>query len=212
MNSMEKAESKIIYSGENVIEVAGEKALKRGPKGTVEMPYYPERDVEAIAGEFDERSAWRLIGDIAAQASPEKAKIAPSHILIDGNGFHLSEWAQGEDARYIAPEGYDPVWALGATVFTLMMGCPPFQGRGGRGQSAASPIPTLHKDMPELSRVVGRSLSFHKASRPDLEALVAIARENLSRWANYVDARPLKSGVATTPDSLLSGWPEDFEV
>ncbi len=172
------------------------------------MTYYPERDTSAIAGELDEAGAWRLLADI----EPGDTPVSPSHIFIDGDGFVLSPWSASHDPRFTAPEGYEPVWALGATVFYLVLGTHVFGSRGGKGQSATSPVPVMRASCADLSKLVARCLSFNPSERPTLSEIKEIATDNLRRIAALPPvARPLKSApVSLTPDSLSELWPEEI--
>lgn len=177
------------------------------------MKYYPERDISALAGEIDGQTAWQMIYDVANQAIDSTTPISPEHILIDGNHFVLSEWSESEDQRFIAPEGYSPAWALAATVFYVYLGCYVFQGLGGKGQTATVPIPTLRRELPELSNLIIRCLDFNPAKRPGMHEIAKIAEDNIKRCKSQQnDFPPLKkvSENTITADEIDSYWPEEM--
>lgn len=177
------------------------------------MKYYPERDISAIAGEIDELTAWRIMSDIAKQAKDSMTLISPEHIFIDGDGFVLSEWSESEDEKFIAPEGYSPVWALASSVFYVYLGCHVFQGLGGKGQTKTAPIPTLRRELQELSNLIVRCLDFNPSKRPDLSEIARIADNNIKRCkAIQSDFPPLRkvSENIIIGDEIDSYWPEEM--
>lgn len=177
------------------------------------MKYYSERDITALAGEIDELTAWQIMADVAKQAKDSVTPISPEHIFIDGDGFILSEWSQSQDERFIAPEGYSPVWALAATVFYVYLGCHVFQGLGGKGQTKTAPIPTLRRELPELSSLIIRCLDFNPSKRPGMSEVVKIAEENIKRckatMSNFPPLRKVLENTITT-DEIDSYWPEEM--
>lgn len=177
------------------------------------MKYYPERDITAIAGEIDEVTAWQIMSDVAKQSKDTNTPIAPEHIFIDGDGFVLSEWSDSEDERFIAPEGYSPVWALAATVFYVYLGCHVFQGLGGRGQTKTAPIPTLRRELPELSNLIIRCLDFDPTKRPEMSEVITISEDNSKRCKTIrSDFPPLRkaSENVITADEIDIYWPEEM--
>lgn len=206
----------IIHKGDScTIEASGAGAVKERDGIRKEVPFYPERDVEAVAGEIDERSAWQLLHDVAVAAAACATPILPSHILIDGNGFRLSEWSESTDLRFEAPEGpcgeSARVWALGATLFFVFMGSHVFHGLGGRGQASTTPVPVLRRELPQLSALVGRCLQFSPSGRPSLVEIVAVAEKNLERLGtdDSVTSRPLKK--TETEIDIDEAWPEEMK-
>ena len=197
------------------------RAVKTGADGSRrEGKFYPERDCSALVGETDEYMAWQIIRDVAAQLGEGcTVPVAPSHIMIAGAGcFELCEWSRGMDARFCAPEGYEPVWALGATIFYLMLGCPVFQGGGGVYQHAATPVPLMRRNAPELSTLVGKCLSFKPSERPSVKELKAEATAVLKRMESAPASRPLRRvqnvGQYRSRDSkslLDLMWPDEID-
>lgn len=190
----------------------GINARKTDGTDTRTMKYYPERDIAALAGEIDELTAWRIFYDVAKNAELA-SPISPDHIFIDGDGFVLSGWSGGKDKRFLAPEGYCPVWALGATVFFVYLGCHVFQGLGGAGQTATAPVPTLRRELPELSALIVKCLAFNPVARPKMSEIERIARENMKRCETIrIDLPPIKKipGNNIAPDEIDVYWPEEM--
>lgn len=194
------------------ITAEGETATKHYPDGKVRtMRYYPERDAEAIAGEIDELTAWRLLRDIAMQAPGIKTPIMPSHILIDGEGFRIAEWSESRDYRFEAPEGYSPVWALGASVFYIFMGSHVFHGTGGKGQHASTPVPSMRRGLTALNAVTAGCLSFHPGTRPSLEEIALTAESNMERLkgSRHQERKKKREHYMDTAE-LDRLWPEEM--
>lgn len=205
---------KEIYKGIlHTITTDGITAHKTDGNRAETMPYYPERDITALAGEIDELTAWQILRDIARQAQDCSTPILPDHIIIDGESFILLRWSRSRDDKFIAPEGYSPVWALGATVFYTYLGCHVFQGLGGKGQSATAPVPTLRKSLPELSALIVRCLDHNSSRRPSLVEIAEIADANVARCLSLQsEFPPLKlqqSDICV--DGSDSWWPEEME-
>lgn len=200
----------ILHKGERfTIESRGNVAVKSDGTVSREIPLFRERDAMAIAGEIDEHSAWRLLRDLASQAKDTKTAVIPSHVLIDGQGFRLSDWSEGRDKRFEAPEGYDPVWAIGATTFFIFLGCHVFHGLGGAGQSASTPVPVMRRELPRLSRLVGQCLAFSPAERPSLAEIESEAERNLQ----HLDSQPPEQNKLKRKKEVIDideAWPEEM--
>lgn len=183
-------------------------AVKSDGTATLTMAYYPERDATALAGSVDESCVWRLMNDVAGQL-PSDVPVSPEHILIDGEGFTLAEWSRSADERFTAPEGYDAVWALGASAFYILMGCHVFQGLGGKAQGPSTPIPVARRDSKQLSMLLCRCLAFDPKRRPSAQEIKMIAESNL---AESKAAEPaLKQSNHKAPSSHLDElWPEEM--
>lgn len=203
-----------IYKGKNyTITTDGITAEKSDGSSIRSMKYYPERDISALAGEIDELTAWQILHDVAKQSKDIKTPISPEHIFIDGGGFILSEWSDSRDEKFNAPEGYSPVWALAATVFYTYLGCHVFQGLGGKGQTKTAPIPTLRRELPELSNLIIWCLVFNPSERPGMSEIVKIAEDNIKRCkAIRTDFPPLRkvSENTITTDEIDTYWPEEM--
>lgn len=194
---------------------------RQGTAPPARMPYYPERDIAPLAGCIDEATAWQLLADVAQGFVPEgreaaqgvETPILPQHVLIDGPHFRLASWSRSRDARFEAPEGYEPRWALAATVFYTFLGCPVFQGGGGRAQRASTPIPTLRSGLPALSSLLAACLSYRPQGRPTMAEILRCAEVNLERCRSAGrQPLPLKAGTQPHPtdDELEKLWPEEM--
>lgn len=179
--------------------------------------YYPERDVSALAGEATEMMAWQILRDVASEVEAgTNVPVEPSHIMIRGEArFCLNPWSRSINPAFTAPEGYEAVWALGATVFFLVLGCGVFQGGGGSYQRATTPVPVMRRNAPELSALVGRCLSFKPSARPKVKEIKEMALRAIERLeAAGPGARPLKTkktAAALAPDRLEELWPEKID-
>lgn len=204
----------LIHKGEKYeISSSGDTASKSDGTIVRTMKFYPERDLYNISGEIDEQTAWQILLDIATQAQSVKTPISPDHILIDGNGFYLSEWSESNDTRFVAPEGYSSVWALGASVFYVFLGCHVFQGLGGKGQTSTAPIPTLRRELPELSCIIARCLDFTPGKRPTLKEIASISIENIERCKSLqTEFPPLKTieNNRISLDEIDRLWPDEM--
>ena len=204
----------LIHKGEKYeITSSGETASKSDGTTVRTMKFYPERDLYSISGEIDQLTAWRIFHDISREAMKVKAPISPDHILIDGDGFKISEWSESTDPRFIAPERYSPVWALGASVFFAFLGCHVFQGLGGKGETATSPIPTLRRELPELSGLIARCLAYNPESRPSLQEIAEISKENMARCKSILSQYPPQKAIITDTikqDEIELLWPDEI--
>lgn len=195
------------------IHVDGVEAVKTDGVTRRTMKFYPERDASAIAGDIDELTAWQILHDIAGDAQKLTTPIAPKHILIDGTHFVLSEWSEGHDERLTAPEGYSAVWALAASVFYLFLGCHVFQGLGGKGQRQMTPIPTLRRQLPELSKLLIRCLEYDVSLRPSLIEIQQEAESNIRRCESLQSEFPphkVSDSEPLTADELDLVWSDEF--
>lgn len=204
----------IIYKGNKYeITTNGLIATKSDSLSSRTMKYYPERDITPLAGEIDELTAWRILRDVARQSPLVDTPISPHHILIDGSGFVLSEWSQSHDQKFTAPEGYSASWALAATVFYVFLGCHVFQGLGGKGQTPTAPVPTLRRQLPELSSLLVRCLDFNPENRPTMNEIEAMAENNILRCESCRDEFPPKKSIDSqviATNEIDSYWPEEM--
>jgi TolB-like protein/Tfp pilus assembly protein PilF/tRNA A-37 threonylcarbamoyl transferase component Bud32 len=154
--------------------------------------------------------------------------LQPGNILLDENGepmvsdFGLAKWLdQGSDLTrtletlgtpgYIAPEQTEcpadkltcaaDVYSLGAILFYLLTGRPPFVGTNVLHvihQAAATPAPRLRLLAPSLDRdvetIVARCLESDPKAR--YESAGALA-EDLEHWLRHEPIRARRSGVFT---------------
>src|SRR5437868_879107 len=152
--------------------------------------------------------------------------LQPGNILLDGNGepmvsdFGLAKWLdENSDLTrtlttlgtpgYIAPEQAEcraaeltsaaDIYSLGAILFHLLAGRPPFVGANVFSvihQAAATPAPRLRSLAPSLDRdletIVARCLERDPNAR--YQSAEALA-EDLERWLRHEPIRARRSGV-----------------
>ena len=193
-------------------EIDGQlRAVKTDGERKLTMPYYPERDSSALAGSIDEVTVWSILRDIA-KSLPSETPVSPEHILIDGDNSVLSEWSRSHDVRFNAHEGYSDIWALGASVFSLLIACDVFNGRGGAMQTATTPIPRISSADSDLSDTVAACLAYNPADRPTADEIVKLAESALQRYGQLKNEPKLKSFVShASVDELDLLWPEEME-
>src|SRR6266498_5580070 len=154
--------------------------------------------------------------------------LQPGNILLDENGepmvsdFGLAKWLdQNSDLTrtletlgtpgYIAPEqaecratdltGAADIYSLGAILFYLLTGRPPFVGPNVLHvihQAAATPAPRLRSLAPSLDRdmetIVGRCLESDPRARYQSAGAFA---EDLEHWLRHEPIRARRTGVFT---------------
>jgi TolB-like protein/Tfp pilus assembly protein PilF/tRNA A-37 threonylcarbamoyl transferase component Bud32 len=154
--------------------------------------------------------------------------LQPGNILLDENGepmvsdFGLAKWLdQGSDLTrtletlgtpgYIAPEQTDcpadkltcaaDVYSLGAILFYLLIGRPPFVGTNVLHvihQAAATPAPRLRSLIPSLDRdletIVARCLESDPNGRYQSAGALA---DDLEHWLRHEPIRARHSGIFT---------------
>ena len=195
------------------------------------MPYMEVRSVDNVAGFISEKTAWRLIRDIASALDYLHGKgvchgdIKPSNILSDGESFLLGdlgscfklgeqpEIADRSSYQYVAPESSktfkSDIWSLGASVFYMILGTPVFRGLGGKAQKKDSDVPLMRKSMPELSECVKACLAFSAGERPSAEELVRLAIQQLIRCEAATPVRPARPAERPSNADISSGfWPD----
>lgn len=159
-----------------------------------------------IAGRMCERSVWQLLDTLAA------AGVCPSPecITVEDDRYVLAPGSRTADA-FRAPEGDSPAWSFGAVAFYALMGVPVFEGTGGRGQSADTPVPSIGAAhcSAALSGLLRRALSYEPAQRPTVEEIAAAARGALA-------AEPAVPPRLSHPDgkqyasSMVRFWPDEM--
>lgn len=135
--------------------------------------------------------------------------IKPANILVADNGdfmltdFGVSTYAKAyigsnkEDnmllsagtVAYMAPEKFrsnstpimlNDIWSLGATVYEMLSGLPPFSNDGGMIQSSSTPIPELPINFsPQLNNLVTSCLSYDSWRRPSAKDICETATDAL---------------------------------
>ncbi|MGC2353703.1 MAG: protein kinase, partial [Candidatus Udaeobacter sp.] len=154
--------------------------------------------------------------------------LQPGNILLDENGepmvsdFGLAKWLSDTSdltrtletlgtPGYIAPEQAEcraanlttaaDIYSLGAILFYLLTGRPPFVGPNVLcvvHQAAATPAPRLRSLLPSLDRdletIVGRCLESDPKARYQTAAALA---DDLEHWLRHEPIRARRSGVFT---------------
>ena len=179
-----------------------------------------------IAGYCTEIAAWRLLRDISTEVAQRGEEhpcvITPSSVAItEDGGFILLDVQEDPVSLYAAPECREgrptqksTVWSMAATVFKLVMGCDVFNGRGGRAQHKGSKIPYMREEMPDLSQLLCRCLSFLPQNRPEVIEIHDMASLHFQRCLENVRRGPRFKAPTTadsgTDDSDTGFWPEEM--
>lgn len=183
--------------------------------------------IEHLTSWLNEPRAWQLLRDMATalDGNGPAPRVHPAAIDWTGTAFRPDSEAQALPL----PEAFTPpelsqdtpttasaVWSLGATVFTLVMGVPPFCGRGGAGQHADSPVPVMppmrhHPDRAHgtlLGTTVAAMLSHDPAQRPSPAAIAATARQWLDQ--DTLPPRQRRPEATARRRHADDFWPERF--
>lgn len=201
------------------------------PSPVMVLPYCTGRSVSHVAGHVTERMVWMLLRDIASvidylvAQSLYHGDIKPSNILWDAAmGFILSDFgacaplSSGSERKDLSSYQFAPpekvsversdIWSLGASVFHLVLGRGVFGERGGRGQVPSAAVPLMRRNMPELSALVGRCLSYDPTDRPSAGEVLREAERMLQGDRVWIPQRPLKDAPSALADCPHPFWPE----
>ena len=207
----------------------------------MEMPLCMGRSMDEVAGYMSEKHIWQFLCDIASALSALHQKnighldVKPSNILYDGHRFLLSDFGscceisseQHQDRiisdhssyRFDSPELTKgmytvacDIWSLGATAFHLFMGCDVFNGLGGRVQKETTPLPYMRKNLPVLSELIIRCLSFDSHQRPTALEIVELAQSQLKQISSVMKERTLKNESEILLDGGDDFWPEVMDA
>lgn len=178
-----------------------------------------------LAGHCNELTAWRIIKQVSGQLMSHGAMpVSPFNIKINEDGsFALTENTEAEIDTFMAPEATAAaptmaswVWSLAASVFYAVMGCQVMNGRGGRAQHAASKVPYMRSELPQLSELVQKCLNYRPEQRPTMLEVNQTAAAQLQRCEDLVRRGPkLRQNIVSRNISMPSGdncqfWPEAF--
>lgn len=192
------------------------------------LPHYKEGSADGISGYCNEKEAWRFLHDVADGLAYLHSKgiihmdIKPTNILIDKAGYVICDFDMGddEDSHSFSPPEWDKtrsrlneksdIWALGASVFNLIMGVKVFGGYGGKAQKKDTPVPSLRTDRysSKLSELITRCLDWDPHQRPSAVEIAEIASEQLKRQWPKRERKGISDQASETPDEF---WPEEME-
>ena len=210
-------------------------------ENAIVMPHCMERSADGIAGYCSEQTAWKFLFDVASGIAHIHNKgyihhdIKPSNILITDSGFAIGDFGgcfkHDEHSAHLeeditshafsAPEWSkdrtdivqkSDIWALGASVFQMIMGVHIFSGRGGKVQKADTLLPSLPKDRysKELSSLICSCLAFNPFDRPSAEEIRDIARQKLAT-STQRERKIKNAGYREITNGIAECWPEEME-
>lgn len=130
--------------------------------------------------------------------------IKPDNILMDANGYLITDFgistkirstlrrstiqSGGGTLAYMGPERFgkdnmpvkaSDIWALGASVYELMTGNPPFGEHGGLIQKSGADIPDAAEEWPDgLKEMVNDCLQKETWDRPTAEEIVTVTEQH----------------------------------
>ena len=169
---------------------------------------------DKLQGYCSESGAWQFLHDVAGSLVQIHAKgnahcgVTLSNVYLDGEYFVL-----GDSVADGCGSLEDDVWALGASVFLLLMGKPVFYGENGRKQSATTKIPRYLSGFSErISAMVYRCLQYNPLERPLPEEVFETAAKMLEQ---FPPARKERRKVGNTNmDDICNSqdefWPEEM--
>ncbi len=181
--------------------------------------------LQDLAGYVTERCVGQMLLCLAQHWKPGLLSgVAPTHVLVEEGGFVL-EKAEGEKAEteaFLPPEVWHShggtidaesaeVWTLGALAFYALLGLNVFEGKGGRTQTAQTPIPLVGRQHCQLrlGELIRRCLSYVPAERPAMKDVVEVAQEVVSHPTPR--SKRLTNRVGRSYGaSLVSFWPEEM--
>ncbi len=141
---------------------------------------------------------------VARMRDPASGLQSQSGLAIGTPAFMAPEQALGSDAI----DGRTDVWAVGATLFTLLSGrpvhdAPPAMSLMWAATRPAAPIGSLRADLPAgIVDLVDRALAFDRADRwPTAMAMRDAVRAELA-GAGSASVRSLLEGAEVPPPSL----------
>ena len=158
--------------------------------------------------------------------------IKPDNILIDDEGRYLitdfgisarvrstirgakAQEQSGGTLAYMGPERFSSnpkpimasdVWSLGAMMFELMTGLPPFGNHGGMLQKNGADIPIIEGDYSqELKDIVTACIAKETWDRPSASKIEEITYNKMHGIKNET---PVPDSISTSPSPILTPDP-----
>jgi len=166
--------------------------------------------LDILNGYANEKTAWAVLCDISLELS-----VIHSKGIVHGN-VCSKEICLGDDNRWhlspssIRGKASSDIWNLGAVIFELLMGVPVFGGRGEKGQTETTPVPTFRRDRYDVSlgNIVGKCLSFDTSVRPKAKTIHSLASEYLTNHQSETLGRIPKEEMQERKINVLKFWPE----
>jgi eukaryotic-like serine/threonine-protein kinase len=152
------------------------------------------------------------IARVKEAAASQSVRATGTGMLLGTPAFMAPEQAYAKASEI---DGQTDVWAVGATLFTLLSGQSVHEGENAAqlmiraATTQARPLASLVSDVPPVvAQVIDRALAYDKASRwPSAAAMrQAIARASLAAFGE----RPSKSALAALVARDDSGLPTSY--
>lgn len=153
--------------------------------------------------------------------------IKPDNILInDENGYMITDFGisarirstlrrkQGQETSggtlaYMGPERFGPspapimasdIWSLGATMYELLTGMPPYGDHGGVLQKNGADIPLIDKDYSqELKDIIYKCLALNTWDRPTAKQVADYANQYIKDHTVTVKAKSTQGDIPDVP-------------
>lgn len=177
--------------------------------------------LDDIAGLATEKTAWRLLHDLAAEWKTGALRdITPGQVAVKGDRFELSrdhDVDPQDIAAYQAPERVaveaSEVWTLGLLAFHAIMGTDILEHQGGQAQTPSTLIPRIGQTHcgQELSDLIYSCLNHDPSKRPSMSHICSAATSALEKPAPLPKRLTGDTGKAYA-SSLVSFWPEEIAV
>lgn len=158
--------------------------------------------------------------------------IKPDNILInDENGYMITDFGisarirstlrrnhghetSGGTLAYMGPERFGPspapimasdIWSLGATMYELLTGMPPYGDHGGVLQKNGADIPLIDKDYSqELKDIIYKCLSLNTWDRPTARQIADYADQYIKGHTVTVKTQSSQDDIPDTPSLNIS--------
>ena len=141
------------------------------------------------------------------------------HVPLGSLGAVVSHSSAAEPIASDALRTYvtilqDSIWSLGASVFHLLMGVKIFNGQGGKVQHEDTPVPSFNESRygTTLCNLVKACLSYNPESRPSLEQIIAISKEELMKSPAKMSEKRKKGNSNAASLDAVTYWPEKIDA